>query len=305
MSPERRRLALRTLGSVASLLLTAVVAVHGQALQRGLYVSVVDGKGQPVENIGPNDLIVREDNVTREILRVQPATDPIQIAVLVDTSQASSNFIRDYRQALPAFLDVVLGDEAGGQNQVAIIGIGERPTILSDYTTDRKKLQSGIDRLFAIPNAGTYLLDAIMEVGQGLEKRKAERPVMLALTTEGPELSQRNFQLVLDRLKSSKATLHVIGIGSPVNFDQDRSAVISIGPKNTGGRTDQLLLPSGLKQRLQEVGKEIISQYRVTYARPDSLIPPEKIDVAAKRDGLTARGIAITPPPGAPGTRGR
>ncbi len=76
-------------------------------------------------------------------------------------------------------------------------------------------------------------------------------------------------------------------------------------PQVNSTGTDQLLLPSGLKQRLEEVGKEIVSQYRVTYARPDSLIPPEKVDVSAKREGLTARGIAITPPPGPPGTRGR
>lgn len=305
MKPDRRSATACVLGTLGAFLCAAVVSLHGQALQRGMYVSVVDNKGLPVENIGPADLVIREDNVAREILRVQPATDPIQIAVMVDTSQSAATFIRDYRQALPAFLDVVLGEESSGENQVAIIGIGERPTILADYTSDRKKLQAGIDRLFAIQQTGTYLLDGIIEVGQGFEKRQSERSVMLAIVSEGPELSTRNWQLVLERLKASRATLHVVSIGSPANFDADRSQVIARGTKDSGGRMDQLLVPSGLIARLKNVGAEIIGQYRVTYARPDSLIPPEKIEVSTRRNGLTVRGIPVTPPPARPGTRER
>src|SRR5206468_1781303 len=42
--------------------------------------------------------------------------------------------------------------------------------------------------------------------------------------------------------------------------------------------------------KLKEVAVELTHQNLVTYAHPDSLIPPERITVAAKRPGLTARG---------------
>lgn len=269
-----------------------------------MYVSVVDSKGVPAQNVGPNDLSIREDNVAREVLRVAPATDPIDIALLVDTSTAARNFIRDYRVGVPAFLDVVLGEESSGQNHVALIGIGERPTILADYTNDRKKLTDGVNRLFAAQDSGTYLLDAIMEVSQGIQKRGAERAVIVAFVSEGPELSNRNYTLVLERLKASGATFHVMTIGSPANFAQDRSLTLSLGTKQSGGRYDTLLVSSALATRAKELAQEIVSQYRVTYARPDSLIPPEKVEVSAKRQGLTARGIAINPPSSKPGASG-
>jgi len=262
-----------------------------------MYVSVLDAKGASAENIGPNDLVIREDNVAREVLRVSPATDPIQIALLVDTSQAAQSFIRDYRQAVPAFIDVVLGEDTSGDNQVALIGIGERPTILADYTSDRAQLTASVNRLFAIPQAGTYLLDAIMEVGQGLQKRGAERSVMVAVTSEGPELSNRGYRQVLERLKASGATLHVVTVGTPANMTQDRVLTLSLGTKDSGGRYDTLLIPSALTTRLKDVAREIIGQYRVTYARPDSLIPPEKIEVSARREGWTARGISVPEAP--------
>jgi hypothetical protein len=294
------------LGAAAGLAGTPLMLA--QAPQRAMYVSVVDRKGVPTPDIGPADLVIREDNVAREVLRVAPATDPIQIALLVDTSQAANDFIRDYRQAVPAFLDVVLGEESGGQNQVALIGIGERPTILADYTADREVLKKGVDRLFSMTQSGTYLLDALLEVGQGLKKRPAERTVILALVTEGPELSNRNYRTVLDGLKASNAMFHAVTIGQPRNTDDDRSFTLSLGTRNTGGRYDTVLVSSALTTKLQEVGREIIGQYRVTYSRPESLIPPEKIEVSTKRAGLTARGIPVvqaTPRPAASEPRGR
>lgn len=305
-----RQIRLATLIGAGAILATASItpAQNRQRLpvddrQRAMYVSVVDAKGRPAENIGPSDLVIREDNVPREVLRVAPATDPIHIALLVDTSQAARDFVRDYRQAVPAFLDAVLGEESSGENQVAIIGIGERPTILTDYTANREALTAGVNRLFAIPQAGTYLLDAIFEVGQGLEKRGAERAVMVVITTEGPELSNRGYQLVLERLKSSGATLHVVSIGSPVNNEQDRTLTLSMGTRNSGGRYDTLLVPSALTARLKDVAREINGQYLVTYSRPDSLIPPEKIEVSTKRQGLSARGIPVMQPVARPTPR--
>ena len=70
--------------AVAALALAALAwtpSVLAQTLRMGLYVSVVDHGGSPVSDIGPADLAVREDNVSREILRVDPATDPMQVAI--------------------------------------------------------------------------------------------------------------------------------------------------------------------------------------------------------------------------------
>ena len=120
------RLAAALLGWVVAA--SAPVPLVAQAVQRSLYVSVLDDRGAPIPDLGPADFIVREDNVAREILTVAPASDPMLITLLVDTSQASADFIRDYRQALPVFIDAVTGDEAGAMNLVSLIGIGERPT---------------------------------------------------------------------------------------------------------------------------------------------------------------------------------
>jgi hypothetical protein len=279
----------------AGLAIVVPALLDAQAIQRSLYVSVVDRSGAPVPDIRPSDLVVREDDVAREILNVVPATEPMQIALLVDNSQASEPYIRDYRQAFPAFVQALAADpHVQGRHQVAVIALASRPTILTEYTTDTDRVLQAVQRLFAQSDSGTYLLDGIIEVSKGITKRESARPVVVAVTTEGPELSDRQSVEVLEPLVESGAALHVMIVGSPRNQDVERGIVITRGPTDTGGSYTTVLAGTALAGRMKQLANELTRQYRVTYARPPRLIPPEKIKVAATRPEHTARGTAVT-----------
>ena len=287
----------------AALLFAALALVWpgrlaAQAIQRSMYVSVLNEAGAPVPDLGTSDFIVREDNATREVLRVAPADEPMQIVLLVDTSQAARDNIPYIRQALPQFVATLTGAAEGDvKNEIAIVAIGERPTIFTNSTTSRVNLQKGIDRLWSLQGTGAYLLDGIIEVCQGFKKRDAGRPVIIAITTEGPELSNRQHDQVLDPLRASGAAFYAFAIGHPSGSLSDearnRNIVLDEGPRTTGGRRDQLLTGMALSAKLKQLADELMHEYRVTYARPQSLIPPEHVTVAAKKPGLTARGTLI------------
>src|SRR5262245_56364431 len=61
----------RTLAGVAALVapvlmvLTATTPLFSQAIQRNMFVSVVDQSGAPVPDLGLGDFIIREDNLSR------------------------------------------------------------------------------------------------------------------------------------------------------------------------------------------------------------------------------------------------
>lgn len=276
----------------ATLAVAASASPVAQAIQRSLYVSVLDRAGVPVAGLGPADFIVREDRVAREVLRVGPADEPMQIALLVDNSQAAEGYIRDYREALPAFV-AAMTEPGGPKHEVSLVALAERPTILSRYTSDRTELLKAVQRVFSLSGSAAYLLDGIIETSQGLVKRAAPRPVIVAITTEGPELSDRHFEQVLAPLEASGAALHVVSIGRPANLEHDRGVVIDRGTKESGGRYDTILLGTALTARMKEIARDLNSQYRVTYARPQTLIPPERITVSAATPGLTARGTTV------------
>jgi VWFA-related protein len=275
-------------------------ALHAQDQDRVMFVSVLNKAGQPVEGLTPRDFTVREDGVAREVLHVEPADDPITLALLVDTSQAATQYIQQIRPGLEAFVK-----RMGGHNPMALVTFGERPTIAVDYTTDTARLVQGVQRLFATPQSGAYLLDAISEVCKGLQKRGTSRRVILAITTEGRDFSTPQPEKVIDDVKASGAALDILVMGPPAhNILSDavrsRNLVIGRGTQETGGRADHIVTGMALTSTLGHIADDLTHQYRVTYARPESLIPPRKFSVSVNRPDLTARGTPLKVEEGRP-----
>jgi len=98
---------------------------------------------------------------------------------------------------------------------------------------------------------------------------------------------------VVKPLEASGATLHVLAIGMPSSSMADemrnRNIAIAEGTERTGGRRDQLLAESSITEALPRLAEELLNQYVVTYSRPETLIPPEKVQESVSRPGVTVR----------------
>jgi hypothetical protein len=277
-------------------------SLNAQVIQRAMYVSALTDAGAPIPDLGPSDFVVREDKMAREVLKVEPAVDSMQIAILVDTSQGARNDISHMRSALPPFIKTLTTGEV--KNEVAIIAIGERPTVFTNYTYNQVELKKGVDRIWSTQGSGAYLLDGIIETCQGFKKRGAQRPVIVAILSEGPELSNRQHDQVLEPLRATGASFHAITMGRPSTSLSDetrnRNLVLDEGPRETGGRREELLTSMALADKLTQLAEELTHQYKVTYARPQSLIPPERVTVSAAKPGVIARGTLIKEEKGRP-----
>jgi VWFA-related protein len=288
--------------TLASMLLIGSLAdpdVLAQARERSLFVSVLDRQGNTVPGLQPADFVVREDDATREVLRVGKATEPMQVALLVDNSQAATRAITNLRDGLGPFVNTLT---AAG-HEVSLVTIGDRPTIVVDSTKDGAALkQKGIDRLFAQPGSGAYLLEAISETTRGFMKRESQRPVIVAIITEGVEFSTTGYERVVEDLKKSGASFYALVLeeGPEANPNSEevrnRNIVLDRGTRETGGRRVTLLSDMSIPDTLKRLAAELTNQYRVTYARPERLIPPERITVEVKRPGLSARGVPVKVP---------
>jgi hypothetical protein len=73
---------------------------------------------------------------------------------------------------------------------------------------------------------------------------------------------------------------------------RNRAFVIDQGPRETGGIRWDVLAASAFENQLRELAGVLTGQYRVVYARPESLIPPERVEVSAVKAGIDARGAA-------------
>lgn len=286
----------RTLaGGAAALLIISAHATTSRAAaqsnERVAYVSAWDEKTRaPITGLGTDAFVIREDGVRREVLRVTPATTPMPVAILVDNSQAARSHIADVRRALSAFVKAL-----DGVGPVAIIGVADRPTILRDYTTDQKQLDAGVGKIFAMPDSGATLLDAIVETSTGLRKREDDRAAIVVLTTENVEFSTRHYSDVLEKLAEGGAMMHAVVLNNPAasaltDEARNRAVVLDRGPKESGGTRTDVLASQAFEGKLKELAGWLKSQHRVVYSRPESLIQPEKVEISSAKTGIEASG---------------
>ena len=185
---------------------------------------------------------------------VEPADEPMQIALLVDNSQAARNYIsRHARRRCRRSSTRSLTDRAACKNEVAIIAIGERPTIITELhvrpgaAAARASSGSSPQR-----GSGAYLLDGDRRNQPGLqEARRAaagdrrdhdrragvEQPAVRS----GARAAARSRRRVprdrdrpaVDRLSDERAIA---------------TSCSTEGPRDSGGRYDTLLTEHGARR---------------------------------------------------------
>lgn len=284
------RLPLFLAGAVAALSVstTWLSAQAANNRERTLFVSAVDDKGEPVEGLGPEAFVVREDGRRREILRVSRATEPMDVALLADNSQGSSEFITFIREGMSKFVAGL-----GGQHRIALIGLAERPTILVPYTSETAEVTTVINRFFPIAGSGMTLVDGLFETSRGLRRRESERAAFVPVITDSVEFTNRYSKDVVRELVASRVAMHAVTIGrfpySDEHSRREREFLLDDGPKATGGQRITLLTPQALPATMERLARELTSQYKVVYGRPDSLYEG-KVEITAGRPGLKVRG---------------
>jgi hypothetical protein len=285
---------------LASLLVP--LAAHAQTtVERELFVSVLNKADEPILTLGAPDFIVREDGRVREVLRARRATDPIDLVLLIDTSQALGRQVADTRKAVEQFLAAM-----AGHAQVTLVGLGDRPTVLTASTDDAEKLKKAVGGIFPIEGAGALVLEGIQDTLKGFAKRKPERAAIVVLYEGGREFSSESHATVLARIAASGAALHVITVGTTVPPDamtqegRSREIVFDTGTRQSGGRRQNVLASMSLPDTLTRLANELLGQYRITYARPDTLIPPKTVEVSVRQADVTVRATPVMPAPKGP-----
>src|SRR3954451_13776335 len=89
--------------ATAAFMVAAAPRIDGQRdLTRSLFLSVQDENGAPLPAFTTDDLQIREDNTDRRVVAVKPASQPISVALLVDTAKIEDS-VQDVRTVVRAF----------------------------------------------------------------------------------------------------------------------------------------------------------------------------------------------------------
>lgn len=284
-------LAIAIAGAIALVASSIAPLVAAQERQRSVVVAVLDRNDAPVADLAANALIVREDGIAREIVRVAPAPPPTEIAILVDDSQAAMPYVRDIREALTNFANAVADMEPAPA--VRLTTFGDRPTVVTDFTPSFSAVSRGIDRVMPRPGAGATFIEALVETGRDLRARKAQRPVIVALVMEGgPEFGTLAHTDVVDALRRAGASLWTVVLASRGGSgsspaDRERNMVLGDVTTQSGGRNRIVLAGQQLPAAFETLAATLGSRHEITYGRPDTLIPPSRVEIQPRDSALT------------------
>ena len=187
-----------------------------------------------------------------------------------------------------------------------------RPAAQADAVHPQQRVAArGSRQLIAGPDRRTAgsCSSGIYESALDFERRKVERPVILALTVGGEEHTPLPPHHVLDQLRKSGAALHVVSVArldaavqrlrprarGPAEREHGLNQVLGDGPKRSGGRREEVPAIAGAQTGLHQLAETLKRQYVVEYALPAGVKPSDRFSVSSKRRDVTLRAPTHIP----------
>jgi hypothetical protein len=266
------------------LMLTAGVRqVSTQGNNKSIFVSVLDAEGKPVTGMTTAEFLIREDNVDRKVVEVKPATQPIYIAMLVDTTTGAEEFISDIREGFTVFTQQVLSKSP--ESQLGLWEFGQAAVRIQNFTNDAVKMAEQTKRIFPKPNASSVLLEALNDASDDLAKKPSPRRAIVALNLEpSEELSAQEPKKVNDSLMKSHAQLWCVSLQKGTLKNARRDVVLNQFVRNAGGTREFIVAQSAVTMQLSKIADALLNQYEVVYERPAD--KAQIVQIGTYREGV-------------------
>jgi VWFA-related protein len=147
-------------------------------------VSVMDRDGRYVPNLQKEEFRIWEDGVEQEVAFFQSVDKPFSVVLMLDTSPSTEFRLEDIQDAAITFVNQLRHDD-----RVMVVSFNDDIKMLSEFTTDREKLQRAIRR--ARTDDGTRLYDAVdMVINQQLSRVQGRKAIVLF--TDGVDTTSRH-----------------------------------------------------------------------------------------------------------------
>ncbi len=261
------------------------VAPTGGAQVRSLLVTITDQKGAPLEGLAPEEVVVVENGLARDVVGLSPDRRPLTTLALVDSSEVMGSDLR--LNVLDPLLAFLRGLPEG--SKYALWTTGDRPTKLVDYTSDVGEAAQALKRV--APQGGNTLLDALVEASVDLKQSEGERLAVVAVTKIGIEFSSRDRYRVVDEALAHAPLFMAVQIDEGAESFEDRTKYdYALGEltRRTGGVYETVISSMGVGPGLQKVAAAIKGQYRLRYATLPE-IKNRKLEVKVSRPGARVR----------------
>jgi VWFA-related protein len=244
--------------------------LHADVDEVLLNCSVIDEKGQTVNDLRQSYFKVWEDGVEQTVTSLQHRDLPVSMGILVDDSGS----MLDKRAAVnSATMQLLRASNPG--DSAFVVNFADKAYLDQGFTSDLVALNRGLDR--DDPRGTTALYDAVAASAQELAQHAKERKQALLIITDGADnASELTLEQAIRRVASlGGPVVYTIGLLFDANQAESQRARDALErlSQETGGVAYFPTSLADLNAVAEQVAYDIRNQYIVAYhsSRPASL----------------------------------
>jgi Ca-activated chloride channel family protein len=235
-------------------------------------VTVADREGRPITGLVKEDFVVLEHGVPQAVSHFLSSADPLDVALLLDTSSSMRPMLKKLRTSAMAFLNRLRPGDRG-----MLASFSDRTRILATLTDDGEQLRSAVGRLQARGDTtlydGLYIaLGSLSSVSREQARRRA-----LVVLSDGQDTSS-NLGIEDVRRQAIKSGVPIYPLllldNHPVAVRAraagfERLAIVDLA-RETGGQVFRSDEATDLTQAYARIAQELSTQYVLAYAAPSA-----------------------------------
>ena len=241
-------------------------------------VSVLDANGRAVTTLRISDFELKIDGKLAEISDIARSETPIRLAMLFDNS-GSVSLARDFekRAAIRFFQQVMRPNK----DLAALFSVGRATILEQGFTSDPNSLIRAIE-LFAPPEGGTKLLDAVIEASIYMSEVPGRR--IIVIVSDGDDnLSDSSLEETVRAVQTASCQVYVVKTTDFENFLRTGSRVGNANvrhlpgerrmqelTKQTGGAVHSPVSERELDEAFRQISAELSQQYILSYYPEDT-----------------------------------
>jgi len=219
-------------------------------------VTVTDFRGAPVMGLPPSSFRVFEDESPRAIAALSVSEAPISAGIVFDTSRSMRPRLEHSREALEGFLKT-----SAPADEFVLVRFSDKPEMLASFTQRPDDILAPLTRVEA--KGWTALNDAVMLAAQTARKARQARHVLVVITDGDDNNSRYSDSELVSLLREADVQVYAISL-------IERSRFLQRICEETGGRSVWVHRMADLPSAMEELSRQIRSEYLISFRPADS-----------------------------------
>ncbi|MFY9726153.1 MAG: VWA domain-containing protein [Bryobacteraceae bacterium] len=237
-----------------------------------LDVAVIGPNGQFIPHIPPGNFRVLEDNVPQQIRKVDMAQAPLTVALLVEFSNRYQS-LYSWTWYVTQQMVWTFASSLKPDDYCAVIAYDMKSEILTDFTTDKMKIQQALQQLTIPAWHEANMFDAVTDTADRMSAIQGRKAILL-ITTGVDTFSRITYDQTRKKLQEAGVPIYPISL---LGMQQEMMMSVPIGllqannelntfAKETGGRAFFPKFEAEYREVFNDIRQTLGNQYVITYS---------------------------------------